>query len=298
MKKLCVIGGSGLLGGRIIASAKDRYALVAADVHEKPPWFPAGLEYIQADIRDRNQLLDALSGKGIDCIINAAAMTDVDRCEDNQEQAWAINAAGAEHAAMAALETGAHLIHMSTDYVFDGKNGPYTEESEPNPLSVYGTSKYEGEQAVIRVLPTAAIVRTMILFGYSPAGKPNFVTWLISALRADKPVHIVNDQYGTPTYADQLANALLTLMETGTAGLFHAAGPDLVNRYEFAMMIAGIFDLNSDLITETTSSRFIQKAERPKRSGLICNKLAAACGYRFEPLAESLAHLKQHLTGD
>ncbi|MBN2417628.1 dTDP-4-dehydrorhamnose reductase [bacterium] len=293
MKRLCVIGAGGLLGGRILAAAKGTYELLAADLHGKPAWMPGDLEYLQVDISDRDGLIGALRGRGIDCIVNAAAMTDVDRCEEYPERARAVNTAGAEHAAIAALETGAGLIHVSTDYVFDGENGPYTEVDEPNPLSVYGRSKYEGEIAVTRVLPTATIVRTMILFGYTPSGNANFVTWLVGMLREGRQVRIVNDQYGTPTYADQLAGALLTLADAHAEGLFHAAGPELMNRYAFAMMIAGVFDLNGELIIETTSERFHQRAVRPKRSGLVCDKLADICGYRFEPLAESLTHMKQ-----
>ena len=297
MKKLCIIGAGGLLGGRLIAAAKGSFSLSALDLHVPAEKKTQNIPWYEADITNGGQLKGLLTSLACDCIINTAAVTDVDYCEDDPDTARRVNTEGAGNVAAAAAACGAQLIHLSTDYVFDGLSGPYTEKDIPNPISVYGQTKYDGEGEVLNAVPEAVIARTMILFGAPHGNKSNFVTWLIHMLKNGKSVRIVNDQYGSPTHADDLAGALLALLESGETGLFHTAGPDVLNRYDFALRIAEIFNLDRSLITETDSSAFVQKAPRPKKSGLISHKITGCCGYRFASLERSLKQMKQNMEG-
>ncbi len=188
-------------------------------------------------------------------------------------------------------------MHLSTDYVFDGREGPYTEADEPNPLSVYGQTKWEAEKIVGRMLPHAVIARTMVLFGHGVGVRPNFVTWLVQALQSGQPVRIVNDQWGSPTWAGDLAGMLLALLDADASGVFHTAGPEWLHRHAFALKIADVFGLDVSLIQEIDSGALGQAANRPLRSGLCIDKLRAQTGYTPLSLDAALKILKNEMTG-
>jgi dTDP-4-dehydrorhamnose reductase len=208
-------------------------------------------------------------------------MTNVDGCEDSPDLAWQINAEGPRALARVARETGAALLHVSTDYVFPGDDahpGPYGEGDAVRPVSAYGRSKLGGEQAIAEELGANhpwLIARTAIVIGTGPNQRPNFVTWLARELHAGRRVKIVNDQYNTPTLSEDLARALLWNAAAGTTGVYHATGPTYLGRHEWALAIADHFHLSRDLIDWVTSAELKQKAQRPLRSGLRCERLTA-----------------------
>jgi dTDP-4-dehydrorhamnose reductase len=207
-----------------------------------------------------------------DIIINAAAMTNVDQCETDREHAWRANVTSVENLVHAARLAGSRIVHISTDYVFDGKNGPYAELDRPNPLCYYGRTKLASENVLRLSGVPSTVIRTMILYGVGYGVKLNFALWLLKNLSESKPVRVVDDQIGNPTLADDLAFAILRAIELGRTGLYHVAGNDLMSRFDFAVAIARIFNLNRKLISPIKTSVLRQPAQRPLRSGFITLK--------------------------
>lgn len=292
MATLAVTGANGLLGQKLGLAAAGRHRVTGLDLHEAAAAPETLSDYIRCDITDPVQVDRALGSKLFDGVIHTAAFTDVDGCETRRGEARALNVGGAENVARACGRTGSRLVHVSTDYVFDGTSGPYSEADRPNPISQYGVTKLESERAVFRLAPGAAVARTMVLYGHARSVRPNFVTWLVASLRAGKPVRIVTDQFGHPTLADDLADAILVLFERGASGVYHAAGAEWLDRHAFALAVAAVFGLDSGLITPTTSDAFVQSAPRPLRSGLKTDKLFREFGVRLSSAAEGLAKMR------
>jgi len=295
MKTLCVTGGNGLLGTKIIQISQNRYRTVSIDIHDAPNISSNNVEYIQCDITDREYICKQIRRVNPDCIIHTASMTNVDKCETEQERAWRINVNGTENVAGACRDLRCKMIHVSTDYVFDGEKGPYSEEDETNPLSFYGKTKLESEKIVKAMLDDFVIARTMVLYGFAPKVRPNFVTWLIEKLENNQRISIVTDQYGNPTLADDLARALLVLFEKDGKGIYHTAGGEWLSRYDFALKIAEVFRLDSLLIDATTSDKINQPAPRPLLSGLKVDKIKNEMQIKFLTIAEGLMVLKNQM---
>jgi dTDP-4-dehydrorhamnose reductase len=297
MKSILITGSNGLLGNRLQHAASGRCRIACLDVQPGPHDAAVPAEYVQADILDLDGMVRLARRFKPDAVVHTAAFTDVDACESRYDEARAVNVLGAENVAKACKAAGARMVHLSTDYVFDGESGPYSEGDAPHPISAYGRMKLESEEAVASILPCSTVVRTMVLFGFAPLVRNNFVTWLIGELRNGKRVRIVTDQYGTPTFADDLASAVLALVDRDQNGLYHAANPDCMSRHAFALLIAGVFGLDPSLIDEATSEGLNQPAPRPKRSGLDAGRLARDTGFRFRPLRGALEELKKQIPG-
>jgi dTDP-4-dehydrorhamnose reductase len=292
MATLAVTGANGLLGQKLGFAAAGRHRVTGLDLHEAPTAPETLSDYVRCDVTDQVQVDRALGSRRFDGVIHTAAFTDVDGCESRREDARALNVGGAENVARACARSGSRLVHLSTDYVFDGASGPYDEDDIPNPISTYGATKLESERAVFRLAPGAVIARTMVLYGHARSVRPNFVTWLVARLRAGQSVRIVTDQFGHPTLADDLAGVLLVLFERGASGLYHTAGSEWIDRHAFALAAAAVFGLDSGLITPTTSDAFVQPAPRPLRSGLTTDKLFRDYGIRLSSAAEGLAKMR------
>lgn len=230
-----------------------------------------------------------------DAVIHCAAFTNVDQCEIEREKAWNVNVLGTEKVAAACQKTGAKLVYVSTDFVFDGKKGRYTEEDEPNPVSWYGKTKLEGEQKV-EIIDNYVIARTSVLYGWHK--RLNFVTWVIYQLKNENPIRIVTDQYTCPTLADNLADCLIELCVHNGYGLYHVTGSERINRYEFALKIARIFGLDTTLITPIRSEELNQKAERPKDSSLSTEKVKSVVDTPLLNIDEGLKRMKNELKKD
>ena len=207
-----------------------------------------------------------------DVIIHTAAVTDVDLCEKERGLAWQVNVGAVENLAYAAKIVGAKMIHLSTDYVFDGKSGPYSEADRPNPISYYGRTKLASENLLLTSGVQSTIIRTMVLYGLGINVKSNFALWVHNNLKDGKTIRVVDDQFGNPTFADDLAYAILKIIELERTGIYHIAGADIVSRYDFALSLADVFKFNKKLITPVKSSIFKQPAPRPLKSGLIILK--------------------------
>lgn len=276
-----VLGGTGMLGQAVVAEARSRGASAL------------GLSRSQADVTRRDALLGWAEAFRPDVVVNCAAHTKVDACETESERAFAINGEGVANAAALAEKAGARLVHVSTDYVFDGgARAPYPVDAPTAPLSVYGRSKLEGERRALEY-GRSVVVRTSWLFG---PGGPNFVAAMVAMIDAGRlPLRVVSDQQGAPTYTRFLARALLDLAEREAAGIVHYQNREPVSWYAFAVEIARLWSGAAEVIPVTTAE-FPRPAPRPAWSVLDVGRFEQLAGRRVEPwewgLVETLAWLK------
>jgi dTDP-4-dehydrorhamnose reductase len=220
-------------------------------------------------------------------IVNAAALTDVDVCARFPERAHAVNAEVPATLARVARRLGAHLVHLSTDYVFDGKAGPYDEEAAPAPLGAYGQSKLRGEEAVRALAGSHAIARTAIVYGWPAPSRPNFGTFVLGELLAKRPVRLFEDQWITPSAVSSVARMLAELVETKRTGTWNVCGAQTVSRVEFGRALCEVFCLDASLLTPVPM-KSMGLAERPARAGLIAEKARRALVERPMALRPSL----------
>jgi dTDP-4-dehydrorhamnose reductase len=208
-----------------------------------------------------------------------------------------VNAEAVENLARQCNHSGAHLIQVSTDFVFDGENGPYRENARPNPLSFYGKSKQASENATRAAgVDRWSIARTVLVYGTGRnLSRSNFALWVIDNLSNGVPINVVTDQWRTPTYAADLAAGIERIARYGKSGVYHLSGRELLSIYEFAGIIAEVFDLDSSLIHPTDVGRFTQTALRPARTGFIILKAETELGYKPRPIKQALRHLGARL---
>jgi dTDP-4-dehydrorhamnose reductase len=275
-----VFGGTGMLGQAVVAEARSR------------GWAALGLSHAQANVADGN--IDWVSSFGPELVVNCAAFTKVDLCETEPAQAFAVNGEAVAKIAAVAARAGAPLVHVSTDYVFDGiATAPYREDSPTNPLSVYGRSKLAGEAHAL-AYERGLVVRTSWLFG---PGGPNFVATMVDLIEAGKvPLRVVRDQEGCPTYTPFLARALLDLARREVAGVVHYRNREPVSWYAFAAEIARLWCGGAEVVPLTTAE-FPRPAPRPAYSVLDVTRFEQHAGRPVEPwewgLVETLRYLRE-----
>lgn len=294
MEKIVITGVNGLLGQKLLEQVHHKYLILGIDLHDAPFNKKIKFEYRQLDLTKRRPIKDLIAEYQPNYIVNTAAMTDVDGCETQKELCWKINVEAVENLIYGVRNTGVKIIQLSSDYVFDGNNGPYSEASVPKPLGYYGKSKLASENLLIAAGIDHAIVRTMVLYGYGIEIRPNFVTWLIEKLKNGESVKIVTDQFGNPTLADDLARAIFRIIERNKWDLFHISGSELIDRYSFALKIADVFKLDKSLIAPITTPELNQPAPRPLKSGFILDKAKAELGIEMSNIEEGLKILKKH----
>ena len=272
--RIFLSGGDGQLGRalRRVLSAHDLLAPTESE----------------ADIRDP-RVARLIVEAGPEVVIHAAAYTDVDGAEAHPDRAFAVNALGSRHVALGAAKSGARLIAVSTDYVYDGtKDGPYREDDPVAPLGVYGASKLEGEREILKAKPDAVILRTAWLYG---EGK-NFVETVLRLARERDELRIVDDQHGSPTAAADLATVIAALLQTPCAGIYHAVNAGTCSWYEFAREILRLAGIDRRVVP-IRSSELVRPAKRPANSVLDCGKLAAL-GITLRPWQDALgAYLRE-----
>ena len=289
--KILVTGGSGLLGSRLSEMAVAEGHRVYSAYCHNPPEFGVPIKLDLADIKAVSRCIDELS---LDAVIHAAAITDVDRCETDKGLAYSINSDGTRIVSEAADRAGAFLVYLSTDYVFEGTSGMYSEEDKPSPVNYYGYTKLEGERYC-----SGCVARTCVVYGSRPAsGKINFALWIIERLEAGEEVKAVVDQYVTPTLNTNLAKMVLEAAEKRLCGTYHLAGATRVSRYEFACRLADIFGLDEDLIRPSSMSDMSWKAKRPADSSLDTSKAMRVLDEKPYDLVRSLKTLRSEMNGD
>lgn len=222
------------------------------------------------DILHAAEVRKAVSEIHPDAIVNTAALTDVDRCELNPEVALSVNAKAVAHLANAAKETGSFFVQVSTDYVFDGEKGSYSEHDEPRPVNKYGESKLEGEKAVVNELDEEmwSIARSSVVYGWGRSTRPNAATFVYEKLSKGERVRMVRDQFSSPTLNTSLSEMLIEIAERKLPGLIHTAGATRLSRFDFAIGLAKTFELDTGLIEAVRSKDLQWKARRPGDSSL------------------------------
>lgn len=287
-KKLVVTGASGLLGNKIVKLGKDDFEVTP--IHNTKPLHSNS---IKLDITDTAEVSALLSRIKPTVVIHTASETNVDKCETEKEQAWKTNVDGTCNIAETCQKVNAKLICISTDYVFDGEKGWYSEGDKPNPVNYYGLTKLEGEKQVSNYCENYVILRTSVLYGWHP-WKRNSATWVINKLRQQKEIAVVEDHYNTPTLADNLAEMAIEVTEKDRQGVYHASGKERISRYEFAKQIAKTFDLNSDLIKPVKMSQVTAwTAERPRDSSLNTSKIQKQLKMKPLNIIEGLNEMKE-----
>lgn len=293
MNRLLIIGASGLLGSKLFAQAAGRYEV-------RGTCNPAcdgksSLRLDPVDIGSKDEVEGLFKKIKPDVAILTAAMTDVDACERQPLLANRVNATGPELVARSCKRLGAKLVHVSTDYVFDGsKARRYIEEDLPRPISVYGATKLAGEKAVLSALHSSVIARPAVLYGWSfLESKDNFVVWVLKKLRANQKVSLFKDQFVSPTFADDLANTLLELAERNVTGVWHVSGPDCLNRSECGKIIARVFGLDDGHIFPVDSTTVSLPAKRPKYSCLDVSKVQKLLNRKMVSFEAGLRQMKE-----
>jgi dTDP-4-dehydrorhamnose reductase len=284
MKRLFITGGSGLLGSKFTEITAD-YELIKT-YHSN-----AEENAIKLDITDKTDVLNKIKSLEPDMVIHSAALTNVDYCEDHQKEADQINAQGTLNMVKACEELDAKLIYVSTDFVFDGEKGNYHETDKTNPISYYGLSKLKGEEYVLNSSLKYAIVRVSVLYGWHK--NFNYVTWVINELSDKNQINIVTDEFNSPTYAENAAEAMLKIFSKDKEGIYHIAGDERINRYDFARNIARVFELDENLINPIKSDKLIRKAKRPVDSSLSVEKAKGDLNMKLYNTMEGLIEMKK-----
>jgi dTDP-4-dehydrorhamnose reductase len=289
--KVLVIGASGLVGGALMRVLRGAH-IDAAGTYAKSP--AVGLEML--DITDAAQARACVERHRPAVIFLTAALTHVDYCEDHPDEAFAINVEGPRAVAEAAGALDAQLVFYSTEYVFDGKAGPYDEEDPPSPLSVYGQSKLAAERTICDTIENALILRTTVLFGWD-SNSTNFAMQVYRKVRAGEQMTIPMDQFGNPTLADYLAEISFALAQRGVRGIVNVVGKDLIARSDFARALVKLYEGSPDLVVPVTTASLKQKAPRPLYGGLRTEKLERLVGRKAMPLDEALKRLERERKG-
>lgn len=246
------------------------------------------------DITDGKAVQRILDKVKPDTVIHTAAETDVDKCENNKNYALRINAEGTKILASACSRVDARIIYVSTDYVFDGEKGLYTEVDEPNPINQYGLTKLMGERYVMELCERSVTLRTSVLYGVHPE-KSNFATWVIAALQERKLLTIVEDHFNSPTFAGNLAEVILEIVSNGLKGIYHTAGSERISRYEFALEIAEIFSFDVNLIRSIKMKELkAWKAKRPKDSSLCVDRAKKEIEIELLGVTQGLREMKKN----
>lgn len=293
--RILITGSNGMLGQRAVQfySSKENVELLATSVEEKS--VVNSVEYISSDIKNRDSIKKVIHDYCPDFIVHTAAFTNVDISEKLREDAWKINVKGVEYIAEAARALDAHIIHISTDYIFDGKDGPYSENAKPNPVGYYGRTKLASENT-LRISGTFfTILRTNVLYGIALNSRPDFVRWVVNSLRNNEQIRIVKDQINNPTFIDDLVQAINKIVEFRKTGVYNIGGKEFLSRLDFTNRIADYFNLSKSLISPITTEELKQPARRPLKSGLLILKAETELGYKPHTINESLAAMKKEL---
>jgi len=235
-----------------------------------------GQRGLAVDITQKEKTLESILSVAPNIVVHTAAETNVDRCETERDLARRVNVEGTSNVKDACVRVGAKLILVSTDYVFDGDKGNYAETDEPKPISFYGLTKLEAERVAAFTSPFL-IIRTSVLYGWHPT-KPNFATWILKGLRERQTLRVVNDHVNSPTFADNLADAIRKAIERNSQGILHIAGNERVSRFDFARRIAGRFALDEHLLVPVQMKDLNWVAKRPRDSSLNVGKAEKELG--------------------
>ncbi|MBC7920364.1 MAG: SDR family oxidoreductase [Ferruginibacter sp.] len=298
-KRILITGANGLLGQKLVdllTTQPDVDVIATARGKSRLP-NAAHYRYESLDVtrpEEVDRLLDEVKPHAV---IHTAAMTNVDQCEGEREACWEMNVRAVEHLAAACRRHDRFLLHLSTDFIFDGLNGPYDEEAIALPVSYYGESKLAAERILQRTDSLRwAIARTVLVYGIAhDMSRSNLILWVKKSLEDGKTIQVVNDQWRTPTLAEDLALGCWLIVQQEVPGIFNLSGKDFLTPYEMAIQTAGFFRLDTSLIKLADSSTFTQPAKRPPRTGFTLDKARRVLGYEPRSFGEGIAVLARQM---
>jgi len=295
-----VTGSNGLLGQKILENLrKNDYTIIATSKGENRVKQDNYYTYESLDITQEEEVNRILNLYSPDVVFNTAAMTNVDLCENERAICDKLNVDAVGLLANSCLKIDAHLIHISTDFVFDGKDGPYSENDIPNPLSYYGKSKYKSEKLLNTHLCKSSILRTIVLFGIAEnLTKNNIVLWAKDQLENSNKINIIDDEFRAPTLAEDLAEACVLVAQKKAFGVFHICGKDLMSIYEMVVAIANFYNFDVNLINRISAAKLNQKAKRPLKTGFILDKAINKLGYNPHSFKECLIIIEEQLNNN
>ena len=278
-KSILITGAFGQLGEAVTQELQPHFDLLATG-RAVPDHWPFFCPAEELDVAQGHRVRAVVHRFNPDVIVNLASYTDVDGCEENRELAWNVNVKGTEHLLYPAKGKEVKFIQISSDYIFDGQNGPYDESAIPNPVNYYGKTKLGAENAVRGSPNPWIIIRTNVLYGASSYSKASFVGWVVKSLRDGRHIKVVEDQWGNPTWTGGLAEAIKMAIIMNIRGVFNYGGAEFLTRFEFAEKTAKVFNLDESLITAVSTEDMNQVAKRPLKSGLITDKIEEVMGLR------------------
>lgn len=295
--RILVTGSNGLLGQKLtslLSSAPEIELIVTARERLAFPLLHG--EFYPLDITNSENTERVIVKIKPDVVINTAAMTQVDQCETEQEACWKNNVLAVDNVVKACEKAGSHLIHISTDFIFDGTHGPLDESAIPNPISFYGKSKLAGEEIVKKSNLDWTILRTVLVFGVTKdISRTNIVLWVKKSLEEGKVINVVNDQWRTPTLAEDLAMGCYLAAKQKAKGIYNISGYEMMTPYDIAIKTAAFFGLDKSLINQTDSTKFTQPARRPPKTGFIIDKAKKELGYAPRSFHEGLKLLSSQI---
>lgn len=288
--KVLLTGANGLLGQYLVKTLLEKgYRVVATGKGENrhPVEHADRFVYYEMDILDEPRVNEVMVKEKPEVVVHAAAMTQVDDCEKDPERCEAVNVRGTAQVLVNAEAVARHFIYISTDFVFDGEKGMYWEEEDCRPVNFYGFTKLQAEGIAETSTIPCAIVRTCLVYGNPLHGKrSNIFSWVKGSLEAGQPIKVVDDQWRTPTYVEDLAMGIEQIIDKGATGTFHLSGEEGMSPYGFACRVAAHFDLDAGLIDKVTAQNFTQPGRRPPRTGFNIEKAKRELGFSPRKLEE------------
>jgi len=283
--KVLITGANGFLGYYLVQTLLEKRISVIATGRGEcrlPFIHDRNFQYLSMDFTDPFSIHDVFENIKPDVVIHAGAMSKPDECEMNQMLAYLVNVEGTVQLLINSADIKSFFIFLSTDFVFDGEKGMYSENDSPNPVNYYGRTKLEAEEAVKEYEFDWAIARTVLVYGRNHSGHSNILKIVKEKLEKGEAYNVVDDQVRTPTYVEDLAKGIVSIIEKKATGVFHLSGKDILTPYQMAIKAAEHLQLNSSIIGKVTATSFSQPARRPLKTGFIIDKARKKLGY--EPI--------------
>lgn len=296
--KILVTGSNGLLGQKLVTLLLNEQGVEVIATGKGGNRIPikSGYVYATMDITSANEVMSVFETYRPDVVVHGAAMTNVDECELNKEACWLQNVEATKHIVAACEKYNSYLVHVSTDFIFDGTKGPLTEEEKPNPVNYYGESKWEAEKVVEASTLKWSIARTVLVYGVvSDMSRSNIVLWAKNNLQQGKAIKVVDDQWRTPTLAEDLAMGCWLLAKNKAQGIFNISGEEMISPYDLAVQVAEVWGLSIESMQRADSSSFTQPAQRPSKTGFVIDKAKKMIRYKPHSLKEGLLLVKKQL---
>ena len=297
--KILITGSNGLLGQKLVKLILDKgedQLIATARGENRLPYPEENYVFDSMDITDRSQVLQVIEKYRPEVIIHTAAMTNVDQCELEKEACWDQNVNAVKYLIEASAKNNSFLLHLSTDFIFDGEDGPYDEQAKANPISYYGESKLAAEKLLENSTIDYAIARTVLVYGIAhDMSRTNIILWVKKSLEDGKEIKVVDDQLRSPTLAEDLAMGCYLIAKKKAAGIFNICGKDLLNPYEMALKTAAFFNLDTSTMQRADATSFTQTAKRPPRTGLLIDKARTVLGYEPHSFDEGIAIVAEQI---